>query len=85
MAVHERRSAHGPDQGVEVLDLALGRIRWGVAAVAAAPAVVGEDREAWGQGGRQRRARVSVIQCTQDEDQCRPLARALVGEARAID
>ena len=84
VAEHEPRTADGIEQCREVLDLALDRVRRGVAAVAPAPPVVGHHREPRrehrGQIGRCR----PVAQGATDDDQRRAVTRPLERDRRAV-
>ena len=69
MAEHERRVAGHIDERREVLDLAIDRVGWRIRAVAAAAAVVGDDRQLIGQARGEVGDRPPVGQRAVDDDE----------------
>src|SRR6185437_12778962 len=86
-AADERRLAGLVDQGGDVLDLALHRVRGSVAALPAAPAVVGVRPEVVPQQRahlRGNRRRGPVRRRAVDHDQRRPVAPGVEADSRAV-
>jgi hypothetical protein len=81
---HRRRPAGRGEHGVEVLNLSLDRVRRGVAAVAAPPAVVVEHLEV----GRQQLGQVRVDRPggrrAADQDDRRALTQPVEGDGGAV-
>ena len=83
-AVQAGRPTGRADHGVDVLDLALHRVGLRVAAGAAAPAVVVEDRELPGQDLGQGRIRGSIDRAAGDEDDGRAVTEPVERDRRAV-
>ncbi len=84
MAEERRRAAGRLDHRLEVLDLALDRVRLGVPAVAPTPAVVAVDGEVPGEQLRELRSGPAGVPGSPDDDQGRTFSDALVGDRRSI-
>src|ERR671916_221886 len=84
MAVHRRRPPGLGDEGADVFDLALERVRGGVAAVAPAPTIVVKHGEMLRQllGGRAHQSPVAHRSAHQDDRQT--LAQPVEGDLRAV-
>jgi hypothetical protein len=70
---HRRRPAGFLDEGFEILDLALDRVRERVATATPSAAIVVEDGEALLQGRGQGRARSPVVERADHQDDRRSL------------
>jgi hypothetical protein len=83
-AVEVGGTAHCGDQRVDVLDLATDVVVRGVVAGAAAPAVVVHHGEALGQGRHEGTVLAAVGETTADENHCRTVPGALIGDGSAV-
>jgi hypothetical protein len=84
VAIDGGAPAGGGDQRVQILDLAGWSIGRGVAAVAAAAPVEGDDAELRLEQRNQGSGRVTVVQRTAGEDQRRAVAATLIGDGGAV-
>ena len=86
VAVDARRAAGLRDERLEIIDFAIRRVRRGISAVAAAPAIVGIDSELARQQRRQpaERAEVAIVGGRFDEDERRAFTGAVERDAGAV-
>src|SRR5215203_4780239 len=84
MGVHRRRPSGLGDQRVDVFDLALDRVRRGVAAVASAPSIVVEHGEALGEFLGCRSCQSPIAELPTHHDNGWTVAQPIVGDRRAV-
>ena len=84
MTEHEGLPARRDDQGFDVLDLAFDRVRRRVAAVAPAPAVVGDHGEARCELSGQLRGGRTIGQRAADQDERRSVTRPIERDRGAV-
>src|SRR5438309_784980 len=72
------------DDGVNILDFALDRVRLGHSTLAVTPAIEVEDGEILGQQRGEGRLLRAVAGDAADDDHRRPLARLLIGDPSSI-
>src|SRR5829696_2659222 len=84
MGVHRRRPSGLGDQRADVFDLALDRVRRGVAAVASAPSIVVEHGEALGEFLGCRSCQSPIAELPTHHDNGWTVAQPIVGDRRAV-